>query len=305
MPDTQRSFTPAQARPGISLLSVLTGCITAPVVYFGMSVIFSIIDSSSESSNQWFPLTRLLLSLFWTFVTVVLGGIIGAIAGRTRSTVAGAMIGIALSTAVEILIALLIPAETSWDNYIWSWIHAVVPCALAGALAGLVARNLTQPVLEGTKKRLTPIDAATIFGLLVVVAGWCGKFCFEAKLHSEIKAAGGVLTLTFAEDRQGVWEGSFPAGRLGDAEFEKLIPALAWYPRLDLDLGHSGLTDASLPKLARLPNLLRLRFYDCPVSEEGITKLKHDLPNVAILREPRADRSIEFDEPDDLESSNE
>jgi hypothetical protein len=133
-------------------------------------------------------------------------------------------------------------------------------------------------------RHISVADAALFIGLLISVGVWYGHLYFESRAEAQFRAVGGAVTWNAIDERPGVWVVELQGDQVDDSELERLLPTLARYPRLDLDLRYSKVTDASITGLAGLSNLFRIRLDSTVVSDGGVAKLKGALPQLKVER---------------------
>jgi len=258
------------------------GAATAAVVLFAMVMVpASIAAINSPFVAGWWPLI-LIFTLPWTAIAALVGSFVGRLAARTTNTSGGAVIGIAVSLPVGFVAARLFnsPIEP-WDNFIGTIVHAAVPGAFAGAVSTVIARS-TMP--ECRRFRIALADGVVFSFLLTATGIWYGHLILESDARSRIVAVGGSVSWNAIGDDRGAWEVTLQGKHIGDSEIEVLLPTLARYPRLDLDIGHSRVTDAGLERLSRLASLQVLSLTGTQVTDAGVAELQHVLPKLAIKR---------------------
>jgi hypothetical protein len=267
---------PNQARPG------RCGAATGAMVHCGMQLIPATLGIIESPIQIWWLPVILLALIPGTVISAVLGMFIGRLAHRAANSAVGAGLGAGVSIPVGLVAAFLfVEAVEPRDNFVAAIVLIAVPGTCAGAIVPFFVR-------EAGSGRRWPQPAMTdcaVFSVLLAVAGvWFGHRFFESRAQSRIAALGGSVTWNATVDRRGVWQVTLQGDQIGDSEIEGLIPILTRYTPLDLDLGHSQVTSASLPRLKTLSNLIRIRLYGTAVSEAEIAMLKHDMPRVEVLR---------------------
>jgi hypothetical protein len=115
-----------------------------------------------------------------------------------------------------------------------------------------------------------------------IMCTWCAYEIADNQLHTRIYSAGGDITWNGIRDEKGYWEIGFRGSSITDEELENIIPVLRKFSRIELDLGHTKVTEQGITKLNILPNLASLRIDNTSLTSWEINSIRKVLPNTNI-----------------------
>jgi hypothetical protein len=168
---THQSQTGANVCPASSRTPVKAGAATAAALFFVM-VMFPAIIAALDSPfvAGWLPLI-LIFTMPWMAFAAAIGAIIGFLAARAANTALGALIGTVVSLPIGCVVGVAFNSPFgSWDDYIAVIVVAVVPGAVAGAIATVCARNAL--AIPGWRAYISRYDILLFVCLLAPAFIW-------------------------------------------------------------------------------------------------------------------------------------
>jgi hypothetical protein len=269
-------------RSSIICSGALTGTAVAGALCF-----LVVIAPSSINVVPMRPLVCFLYLVFtWGSFAGALAAPCAALVGALGAVIRIPMLGALLGCFVFLLVGwflvqhLVSPSEPR-EETISLLLHSGVIGYATGGVAALRSRRPTQHL---TTRRSVLAYAWLLGPVAVSVMVWEGYDLRRQYARSTIENTGGNLTWNAFNDPTGYFEVDFRGSQITDTQLKDLTGSLAWIRRLDLDLHGNPITDEGLQPIRHLTNMKRLRLANTLVTDEGVERIKKDLPGVEVRR---------------------
>lgn len=263
--------------------AAMAGAATAALLCFVMIMIPATLGAiTSPFLTGWLPVI-LLFSLPWIAISGVIGAVSGWLVGTAQQSSLGAAIGAVLSLSIAgVYVCLFVSTVEPPENVVVPFVFAIVIGSTSGTIAVIAARSATSTL---KKVRLTVQDVTILAIPLLIVTAWYSHQIYESHLRSLIAQSGGMVRWNALENPKGNWQIDFRGKQLNDSMLQTLLPTLSRFQRLDLDLGHTQVTDSGVATLTALQNMVRVRLDHTAVSNSQCSELARSMPQVEIRQE--------------------